>query len=152
MTKSTERRNTPCTTARRAFTNNSSRWIGPRWQDCRCHATIVILSNFFHVRIVKCRAGKVSVANNKSIKVTVIGQQYRSCTSGRSIDRKSEMGLVILRNLPSCKLVCYSGSRPTHTIVSMDTPWDDVHDTETAWKDAREAEWTKMSDEFQNVC
>ncbi|KAF5376025.1 hypothetical protein D9615_007727 [Tricholomella constricta] len=33
----------------------------------------------------------------------------------------------------------------------MDTPWDEGRDTDTAWKDVREAEWAKMSNEFTNV-
>ncbi|KAG5646179.1 hypothetical protein DXG03_004232 [Asterophora parasitica] len=33
----------------------------------------------------------------------------------------------------------------------MDSPWDEGHDTTTAFEDLREAEWTKMSEEFTNT-
>ncbi|KAG5353053.1 hypothetical protein J132_02473 [Termitomyces sp. J132] len=33
----------------------------------------------------------------------------------------------------------------------METPWDESHDTEAAWKGTRDAEWTKMSSEFTDV-
>ncbi|KAG6911056.1 hypothetical protein DXG01_004570 [Tephrocybe rancida] len=33
----------------------------------------------------------------------------------------------------------------------MDTPWDEVHDSESAWNGTRDAEWEKMSFEFTNT-
>ncbi|KAG6812240.1 hypothetical protein H0H92_003780 [Tricholoma furcatifolium] len=33
----------------------------------------------------------------------------------------------------------------------MDEPWHETHDSETAWNNTREAEWSKMSSEFSDV-
>ncbi|KAG6867457.1 hypothetical protein C0993_002540 [Termitomyces sp. T159_Od127] len=33
----------------------------------------------------------------------------------------------------------------------MDTPWNEQHDNDAAWKGTRDAEWTKMSSEFTDV-